>query len=320
MEPTQGLIVSPADAGNRLDSFLAAHLHDVSRSLASTLIRDGHVAVNGRPARPSYRVSPGDRISVRVVRPPSLSATPEDIPLDIVYQDQDLVVIEKPAGLVVHPAPGHAGGTLANALAARFPDTREVGAEERPGIVHRLDRDTSGLMVVALTPGAAADLQRQIASREAGRRYLALVAGHMTQPEGVIDAPIGRDVRDRKRMATHGAASRAARTSYRVLESLHGFDLVEATLHTGRTHQIRVHFAAVGHPVAGDATYGGPSVPGLARQFLHAYRLAVRSPSTGSRIELQSPLPGDLRRVLRDLGSTALEPSGDGKKRNRTNF
>jgi 23S rRNA pseudouridine1911/1915/1917 synthase len=263
------------------------------------------VAVNGRAARPAYRVAEGDEITVSDVRPSSLSAAPEDIPLSIVYQDADLAVIDKPAGLVVHPAPGHAGGTLANALAARFPATRDVGAEERPGIVHRLDRDTSGLMVVALTPAAHADLQAQIASREASRQYLALVAGHLPRREGTIEAPIGRDVHDRKRMAVHGAAARSARTSYRVLESLPGFDLVEASLHTGRTHQIRVHFSAVGHPLAGDSRYGGPGLPGLCRQFLHAYRLGVRSPSGGQRLTFESLLPADLRAVLEELGSAA---------------
>lgn len=290
----------------RLDSYLAGCLTDVSRSLAATLIRNGHVAVNGHASRPSFRVSPGDLVTVTVVRPPSLSAEPQDIPIQILYQDADLAVIDKPAGLVVHPAPGHSEGTLANALAARYPGTRDVGARERPGIVHRLDRDTSGLIVVALTPAAHVDLQRQIASREAGRQYLALAGGHLELMEGAIDAPIGRDLRERKRMAAHGAAARAARTSYRVLESLRGFDFVEATLHTGRTHQIRVHFSAAGHPLAGDALYGGQPLPGLNRQFLHAYRLGLRSPSTGRRIDVESPLPSDLRAVLQVLQADRL--------------
>lgn len=310
MRSESRLTVDASGAGARLDSYLADHLSDVSRSLAVTLIRDGRVAVNGRVERPAYRVSKGDEITVSVVRPPSLSAAPEDIPLSIVYQDADLAVIDKPAGLVVHPAPGHAGGTLANALAARFPGTREVGGEERPGIVHRLDRDTSGLMVVALTPAAHADLQGQISSREASRKYLALVAGHLPRKEGTIEAPIGRDVRDRKRMAVHGAASRPARTSYRVLASLPGFDLVEASLHTGRTHQIRVHLSAIGHSVAGDSTYGGPAVPGLGRQFLHAYRLGLRSPSSGRPLSFESPLPPDLQSVLDTLTPGPASDSG----------
>lgn len=305
MTERQALVITEGDAGVRLDAYLAARLPDVSRSLAASLIHSGHVLVNGKAVRPAVRVAAGDEITVTIVRPPSLSAAPEDIPLDIVYQDADLAVINKPAGLVVHPAPGHAGGTLANALAARFPGAGNVGGEERPGIVHRLDRDTSGLMVVALTPQAHASLQRQIASREAGRTYLALVAGHLDPGEGTIEAPIGRDTRDRKRMAVYGAAARPARTAYRVLESMPSFDLVEAKLHTGRTHQIRVHFAALGHPVAGDTTYGGPAVPDLHRQFLHAYRLELESPSSGRPLSFRSPLPPDLQAVLRELGSSA---------------
>ncbi len=301
MNPGSCLTVGDGEAGARLDAYLAGQLDRVSRSLAATLIRDGLVTVNGQVSRPAYRVITGDEISVSVVRPPSLTAAPEDISLSIVYQDADLVVIDKPAGLVVHPAPGHPGGTLANALAARFPATRGVGTEERPGIVHRLDRDTSGLMVVALSPAAHGDLQAQIASREASRKYLALATGHLDRAEGTIDAPIGRDLRDRKRMAVHGAASRQARTSFRVLESLPGFDLLEASLHTGRTHQIRVHFSAIGHPLAGDATYAGPALPGLHRQFLHAYRLGLRSPSSGKQLTFESPLPPDLATVLASL-------------------
>jgi 23S rRNA pseudouridine1911/1915/1917 synthase len=298
------LVVRPQEAGARLDAYLAGAFPDVSRSVAATLVRDGHVTVNGRVQRSSYRVGATDEVAVTVVRQPALSAAPEEMPLDIVYQDPDLAVIDKPAGLVVHPAPGHPAGTLANALAARFPGARAVGDQERPGIVHRLDRDTSGLMVVALTAAAHAHLQRQIAGHEAGRKYLALVTGHLPASEGTIDAPIGRDLRDRKKMATHGAASRSARTSYRVLESLPGFDLLEATLHTGRTHQIRVHFAAAGHPIAGDVTYGGPALPGLHRQFLHAYRLQMESPSTGQVLRFHSPLPEDLTAILEELGTT----------------
>jgi 23S rRNA pseudouridine1911/1915/1917 synthase len=301
------LVVGTADAGARLDAYLAGVLADVSRSAAAVLVREGRVTVNGRNQRPSYRVSQGDEVAVTLVRSPGLSAAPEEIPLDIVYQDADMAVIDKPAGLVVHPAPGHPSGTLANALAARFPGARDVGDEERPGIVHRLDRDTSGLIVVALNAAAHADLQRQIASHEAGRRYLALAAGHFPRGEGTIEAPIGRDLHDRTKMATYGAASRSARTSYRVLESLPGFDLVEATLHTGRTHQIRVHFAAAGHPLAGDASYGGPELPRLHRQFLHAYRLEVTSPTTGRVLRFHSPLPGDLAAILGDLGATVTD-------------
>jgi 23S rRNA pseudouridine1911/1915/1917 synthase len=293
--------VLPEEAGKRADVVVAEHLPDISRSLVRSLIDAGRVHVNGRPIKASRRVAAGDQAEVEVVLPPSLSASPEPIPLTIVYQDADLAVIDKPAGLVVHPAAGHGGGTVANALAAMFPQTRQVGPADRPGIVHRLDKDTSGLMVVALSPAAQVSLQQQIASRTAERRYLALATGRLEPKEGTIEAPIGRDLRHRKRMAVHGVGARPARTSYRVLEYLDGFTLLEARLHTGRTHQIRVHLAAVGHPLAGDRSYHGAQLEGLDRQFLHAYRLALHSPSTGRSLEFESPLPPDLEGTLEQL-------------------
>ena len=298
MSETIELTVEASDDGKRVDLCVAGHHPDLSRSLITELAREGRVRVNGVTARPSQRVRTGDRVTVDVVRGPSLSATPEDIDLSIVYRDADLVVVDKPPGLVVHPAPGHESGTLANALAGLFPQTRGLGNAERPGIVHRLDKDTSGLLVIALTPAAHVSLQRQIASREAGRTYLALATGHLSPTQGTIEAPIGRDPSDRKRMAVYGVAARPARTSYRSLERLTGFDFLEVTLHTGRTHQIRVHLAALGHPIAGDEVYRGARIPGLSRQFLHAHRLRLRSPSSGEEMEFVSPLPLDLKRVL----------------------
>jgi 23S rRNA pseudouridine1911/1915/1917 synthase len=298
------LTVPEAEAGERLDALLAARIPDLSRSRAAALIREGHVTVNGEAVKPSYRTLEGDLVQAVVVKQAGLSASPEPIPLTVVYEDADLAVIDKPAGLVVHPAPGHPGGTLANALAARYPSTPSLGAEERPGIVHRLDRDTSGLMVVALSPRGQSSLQEQIASRAASRRYLALVGGRMKPAQGTIDVPIGRDRADRKRMAIHGVAAREARTSYRVVQEFPGFSLLEASLHTGRTHQIRVHLAGVGHAIVGDDTYGGPRFPHLHRQFLHAYRLAFDSPSNGERLEFESALPSDLEGVLGALQAT----------------
>lgn len=293
--------VQAAEAGRRLDVYLAEHEADVSRALAARLAREGHVRINGQTAKPAQKVNAGDLVEAEIIYPPAISAAPEEIPLPIIYHDSDVAVINKPAGLVVHPAPGHAGGTVANALAALFPQTSKVGAEGRPGIVHRLDKDTSGLMVAALSPAAHVSLQRQIAARQASRRYLALVPGAMQPEQGTIEAPIGRDPRDRRRMAVHGAAAREARTGYATLEALNGYSLLEATLHTGRTHQIRVHLAAAGHPIVGDRTYHGPPLVGLDRQFLHAYQLDFAHPSTGEDMHFESDLPPDLQAVLERL-------------------
>ncbi|GAC1468937.1 MAG: RluA family pseudouridine synthase [Chloroflexota bacterium] len=299
MTATVNFVVSPPDAGARLDSVVVRHLDGISRALAHALIEQGRVRVNGSSVKASKRLATGDAVEVEVVVPPSLSVEPESIPLRIVYCDDDLAVVDKPAGLVVHPAPGHAGGTLANALVALFSLTSEAGfTEARPGIVHRLDKDTSGLMVVALSVRAQKSLQEQIASRSAQRRYVALASGQIDPPTGIIDAPVGRDPKNRLRMATYGIAARSARTRYDVIEALAGFTLLTATLDTGRTHQIRVHFAAIGHPLAGDKTYGGPPLPGLARQFLHANELVLSSPSTGEEMRFSSPLPADLTAVL----------------------
>lgn len=287
--------------GTRLDILVAEIVPDLSRSLARKLIESGHVLVNGRLAKPSRHVVIDDRIEVDVILPPSISAEPEAIPLSIVYRDNDLVVLDKPAGLVVHPGAGHLSGTLANALMASFPAVSSVGAKDRPGIVHRLDKDTSGLMVVALSPSAHRSLQSQISSRTAERRYFALVGGSLKPPQGKIDAPIGRDPKNRKRMAVHGAGERSAQTSYEVLEYLKGSTFLEAMLHTGRTHQIRVHMQATGHPLVGDRVYRGPGLPGLNRQFLHAHCLSIDSPTTGYRLDFESPLPPDLQTVLYEL-------------------
>jgi 23S rRNA pseudouridine1911/1915/1917 synthase len=246
-----------------------------------------------------------DLVEVGLGEPAPLTAEPENIPLQVVYHDSDLAVIDKPAGLVVHPAAGHHSGTLANALAALFPQAPGVGRKDRPGIVHRLDKNTSGLMVVALNPAAQQSLQRQIAQRTAERSYLALACGHLAPTRATIEAPIGRDPRDRKRMAPHGIAARPAQTSYRVLEYLPDLSFLEARLHTGRTHQIRVHLAGIGHPIAGDEAYGGAALPGLHRQFLHAYRLSLCSPSSGELLTFSSPLPPELQRVLEDLRGEA---------------
>jgi 23S rRNA pseudouridine1911/1915/1917 synthase len=292
-----------ADAGERLDRAIAGQFGDISRSYAAALIEAGAVRVNGTIAgKPGQRLKAGDRISIEMPSPRPSGLAAEDIPLNVVYEDTDLLVIDKPAGMVVHPAPGHSGGTLVNALLARLPGLElDMGDEARPGIVHRLDKDTSGLIVVAKRRAAHEILSRQMAARAMLKEYVAVVAGKLDPPAGLIDAPIARDPRDRQRMAVvpHG---RAARTRYATERELGRYSLVKAVLETGRTHQIRVHMASVGHPILGDPVYGRRTLKdaatlGLTRQFLHARKLGLTLPSTGEWREFTSPLPADLHQV-----------------------
>jgi len=284
--------------GERLDRYLAGRLSDLSRSFVQRLIQDGRVTVNGQPSKASCRLRPGDYITVHLPPPEPSSLVAEAFPLDIVYEDADLIVVNKPPGLVVHPAAGHARGTLVNALLAHCPEIAGTGGQERPGIVHRLDRDTSGLIVVAKTHRAYNSLTRQIAERKITKVYLALVHGQPVPPEGIIEAPVGRDPRHRQRMAVV-TGGREARTLYRLRERLGEYALLEVRPETGRTHQIRLHLASIGHPVAGDHVYGRRD--GLPRQFLHAWRLGFRLPSSGEYREFQAELPDDLRQVLANL-------------------
>jgi len=289
-------IVVQEDEAERLDLYVAHHCPDVTRSRARRLIDEGLVTVNGRPAKPSRLLQRGDRVVVRVPPPSPLDLEPEAIPLSIVYEDPDLLVVDKPAGMVVHPGAGRSRHTLVNALLARCPDLAGVGGVLRPGIVHRLDKDTSGLLLVAKNDRAHTALSRQLKERTVEKGYLALVTGRLEPKEGVIEAAIGRDPRNRKRMAVV-EGGRSARTAYRVREHLEGCTLVEVTPSTGRTHQIRVHLAAVGHPIVGDAVYGKPS-PLVGRQFLHACRLGFDHPLDGRRLVFESPLPPDLQQAL----------------------
>ncbi len=296
-----------ADGGERLDRYLAQQRPDLSRSFIQKLIADGQVTVNGEIVRASRRLKPGDRIVLRIPPPAPATAQPEHIPLSIIYEDADLVVIDKPAGLVVHPAAGHQSGTLVNAILAHCPELASAGVGQagRPGIVHRLDRDTSGLLVVAKNDRAHRFLSDQFKAHTTEKTYLALVHGHLSPSRGLIDAPIGRDPRHRQRMAVV-ALGRPAQTAYRVVRYVGGYTLLEAMPQTGRTHQIRVHLASIGHPVAGDPAYGPrEGLPGLRRQFLHAARLRIRLPSTGEYAEFTSPLPEDLAVALREVESTA---------------
>jgi 23S rRNA pseudouridine1911/1915/1917 synthase len=301
-----GLVVGD-DAGGRLDAWLAAAL-DVSRSRAAQWIEDGRVTLNGAPPRKKDPVLPGDRVSVAVPPPEPSDVAAEDIPLSIVYQDADLAVIDKPAGLVVHPAAGHRSGTLVNALLHAVGDLSGIGGVLRPGIVHRLDKDTSGLLLVAKHDGAHRVLSDALKRREIKRTYLAACWGHLPDDTASVDAPIGRHPSDRKKMGIV-PDGRPARTHFRRLERWRAADLLQAELETGRTHQIRVHLLHLGHPVVGDRTYapdrargfGGPErgwalafAKRVPRQFLHAAELRFHHPRTREEMRFASPLPPDL--------------------------
>ena len=282
----------------RLDYYLAGLGLGLTRSRLRQLIDSGDVLVNGAAAKPAHRVRPGDRVLVLVPPPRPSVAVAQDIPLTVVYQDADLVVIDKPAGLAAHPGPGHPDRTLVNGLLALCPDIQGIGGEIRPGIVHRLDKDTSGLMIAAKTEPAHHNLSQQIKDRLVHKGYLALVEGTPSPETGVIDAPIGRDPRRRTRMAVT-AGGRESRTGYHLLERAGRYSLLELQLHTGRTHQARVHLAWLGHSIFGDAVYGRRS-PLLSRHFLHAHRLAFAHPATGEPLEFRSHFPPDLEAALSD--------------------
>ncbi|MBR9990538.1 MAG: RluA family pseudouridine synthase [Gemmatimonadetes bacterium] len=301
------LVVGTADNA-RLDTYLGTRHPDLSRSRAVQLLEQGRVSVNGVVARKSHRLSDGDVIEIDMPAAEASEIAPESIPLVVVYEDEDLLVIDKPAGLVVHPAPGHSSGTLVNALLHHVQDLSGIGGVLRPGIVHRLDRDTSGLMIVAKNDAAHRTLSSALKRREVRRIYVAAVWGHLPQDTMDIDAPIGRARNDRKRMAVI-PDGRAARTGVRRVARWRAADLVQAELESGRTHQIRVHLAHIGHPVVGDATYGQGAERGMSgpdrrwagdlarrvpRQFLHAARLRFVHPRTGEELRFDSRLPPDL--------------------------
>jgi 23S rRNA pseudouridine1911/1915/1917 synthase len=300
------LEVDAEHAGSRIDAYLSAVVPGHSRSQLQRLIKDGRVRLGGGQVRPSATVRAGDRVSVEIPAPAPVAASPEELPLEIVYDDADVVVVNKPAGMVVHPAAGHAGGTLVNALLYHVRDLSGVGGELRPGIVHRLDRGTSGLMVIAKSDAAHAELARQFHDREVEKEYIALVWG-VVHAGRRIDAAIGRHPEERHRMSTRARRARTAVTRITGAEHLRGLTLVTVAIATGRTHQIRVHLSSIGHPVVGDSLYGGirRRVPGdlravtrLERPFLHAHRLAFTHPRDGQRLEFTSPLPADLQSVL----------------------
>ncbi|MXY42908.1 MAG: RluA family pseudouridine synthase [Dehalococcoidia bacterium] len=282
--------------GERLDVFLADRRSDLSRSRIRKLVDDGHVTVDGRPGKASTRLAAGQRVTLELPQSSPVELRPWNTPLSVLFEDEDLIVIDKPAGMTVHPAPGNEDHTLANAVLAHAPDIEGIGGERRPGIVHRLDKDTSGLIVVAKNGRAHAHLSDQFKSREVSKVYLALVVGHPSPPEADIDAPIGRHPHDRQRMAIV-STGRPAITRYRAVTSYSRSTLVEARPRTGRTHQIRVHLSSVGHPVVADTTYGRPA-EGLSRQFLHAFRLGFIHPASGETVRFSAELPCDLRSHL----------------------
>jgi len=284
------------EPGLRLDKYLAGQFPELSRSILQKLIRRGFILVNDSPTKPGYKLNVRDRICVELPPPEKVSLEAESIPVNIIYEDSDLLVICKPAGLVVHPSPGHTAHTLVNALLARCPDLAAFGDTMRPGLVHRLDRDTSGLMIVAKNSRAQQYLINQFKARLVSKGYLVLVKGKVTPDEGIIDAALGRDPSNRKRMAVV-SKGRQARTRYKVKDHLDGYTLLDITTETGRTHQIRVHLAAIGYPVVGDAVYGVRS-PYLERQFVHAYRLGFHLPAGGQFKEFSCGLPLDLKRAV----------------------
>ena len=289
--------------GERLDVFVARRLPELTRSRVRRLIDAGLVAIDGRPAaKAGVRLEPGQAVRLTLPPPAPSELEPEPIPLRIVYEDDDLLVVDKPAGMTVHPSPGHSRHTLVHAVLAHCPNLSGIGGEGRPGIVHRLDKDTSGLIIVAKHDAAHVSLARQLKERRVEKTYLALVEGRVEPKAGVIDGPIGRHPRHRKKMAVV-ERGREARTRYRLLREVDGRSLVEVRPETGRTHQIRVHLASIGHPVVGDALYGGKgwAASSLGRQFLHAQRLAFRHPRTGDRLELEAPLAEDLQEALAKL-------------------
>jgi len=301
MEPIL-LRASEESKNQRLDAFLASSLDGLTRSQATRLIESGEVAVNGRAVSKSYKLAGGEDIAVTLPEPEPVEAVPQDIPLDVVYEDADVIVVNKPSGMVVHPAPGHPDGTLVNALLYHCAGTLSgVGGALRPGIVHRIDRDTSGLIIAAKNDTAHQYLSAQLADHTLARTYECIVVGALREDRGTVDAPIARHPTDRKRMAVV-AGGREAVTHWEVIARYPGYTHVRCRLETGRTHQIRVHMAYIGHPILGDTVYGAKKeVPGLTGQCLHAVGLRFLHPRTHEVVELSCPLPEEFTRMLQKI-------------------
>lgn len=310
----QQVKLRPATSGERLDKTLAELMPDLSRAQWQRLITEGLVLVDGKPAKASLRLSGGELIEAQIPEPAESTLVPEDIPLDIRYEDDELVVVNKPAGMVVHPGPGHTGGTLVNALLAHCPDLTGIGDTKRPGIVHRLDKDTSGLILVAKNDRALRHLQAQFKGREVSKRYIALVEGRIQPSAALIDAPIGRDPAQRKMMTVispdspraQSARARDAQTHYETLEYYDDFSLVECAPVTGRTHQIRVHLTYVGYPIVGDKVYGRRKQRlRLDRHFLHAAQISFKKPVDDAPMTLTAELPAELQALVDNLAASS---------------
>ncbi len=304
------LVVEPEDSGQRIDVLLSKNPEITSRSFAQNLIEKGLVLIDGKEVGKNYRLKAGQMIDVAIPPPEPTEVKPESIPLDIKYEDDDLIVLSKPAGMVVHPTYGHATGTLVNALLAHTPELSGIGGVVRPGIIHRLDKDTSGLMIVAKNDFSHQALSQELKDRKIKRTYLTLVHGRFKEKEGTVNAPIGRSPKFRQKMVVMGTAAREAVSRYHVLAVYDDYSLVSVSLETGRTHQIRVHMKYINHPVVGDQLYGfGKSKRdlGLDRQFLHAYKLEFTHPKTGKKMVFEDKLPPDLQKALDRLKKMYLE-------------
>jgi len=300
------ILVNEHESGRRLDVIIASHISNCSRSFSAGLIQRGEILVQGEVKKPGYRVKTGDNIRINIPAPEPVLAEPEPHNIDILYEDTHIIIINKEAGLVVHPAPGHNKGTLINRLLYHCPELEGIGGKLRPGIVHRLDKDTSGIMVVAKNDAAHTNLAAQFKSRKIKKIYLALVHGTVKDGSGSISLPIGRHPSDRKKISTVSRKSRSAKTFWKVIEHFNGATFLELDLKTGRTHQIRVHCAAINHPIVGDPVYGGKKAArnlptSVPRQMLHAWRLEFAHPVTGEAMSFESPIPQDMEKVIETL-------------------
>ncbi|MDO8426799.1 MAG: RluA family pseudouridine synthase [Deltaproteobacteria bacterium] len=313
METTHSFTVTSADASKRLDVFLADKVPGVTRSRMQALIREGRVKVNGKGVKAGQKVREGDKVEVNIPEPAPLKVAPEEIPIEILYEDRDVIVVNKPAGLAVHPGAGRFSGTLVNAVLAHTKSISTIGGPLRPGIVHRLDKDTTGVLVMAKNDLSHISLAKQFKDHTSRRKYVALVWGAIKADEGTIDYALGRDTAHRKKISIRARSKRKAVTHYKVLRRYHHSTLVELKLETGRTHQIRVHLAAINHPVVGDQTYGKRAIPfnlpkavidgfkKIKRQCLHAMTLGFTHPGTGGYMEFSAPIPPDMDGLLKLL-------------------